>query len=303
MEDATATIINIGKLVVHKDFNTYPLYNVVWRLSKDNKSLLIEFNTPSDLVKDSYSWGVLYEIDLNITALRNSCNAFAKGLNEFIRLHISNHKAQFLPETKDEANIEVSLVNLLINESSNLCRPDQDLWFRYHISKDDVKFTCSSFTRGNCRDLEKVITKVLSNSKSLGSKYNLFHFEFDQDDHPEYVDIVYDKTHILERRLINYTKYDDKFYPSLLSFGTIVCSEEGALLSGDWERLINHTVSKLRTKLTTEYNSIHEIHSHINYFRTILKNSCQCRNSAGASLSAIFDQVEIINELFQNVSA
>lgn len=302
MEDTT-TIVNIGKLVVHKDFNTYPLYNVVWKLSKDNKSLFIELNTASDLVKDSYAWGALYTIDLNITALRNSCNAFAKDLNEFIRLHIARHISRFLPENKDEANIEVSLVNLLINESSNLCRPDQDLWFRYHISKDDVKLTSSSLTRGHYRDLEKVITKVLSNTKIFGSKYNLFHLEFDQDNQPEYVDIVYDKTHILERRLINYTKYDDKFYPSLLSFGDIVCSTEGTLLSNDWEGLINHIVSKLRTKLTTDYNSIHEIHSHINHFRTILKNSCQCRNSAGASLSAIFDQVETINELFQNVSA
>ena len=302
MED-TVTIVNIGKLVVHKDFNTYPLYNVVWKLSKDNKSLFIELNTASDLVKDSYAWGALYTIDLNITALQNSCNAFAKDLNEFIRLHIARHVSRFLPENKDEANIEVSLVNLLINESSNLCRPDQDLWFRYYISKDDVKLTNSSLTRGHYRDLEKVITKVLSNTKIFGSKYNLFHLEFDQDNQPEYVDIVYDKTHILERRLINYTKYDDKFYPSLLSFGDIVCSTEGALLSNDWEGLINHIVSKLRTKLTTDYNSIHEIHSHINYFRTILKNSCQCRNSAGTSISAIFDQVETINELFQNVSA
>jgi hypothetical protein len=301
MEDIT--IVNIGKLVVHKDFNTYPLYNVVWKLSKDNKSLFIELNTASDLVKDSYAWGALYEIDLNITALRNSCNDFAKGLNEFIRLHIARHISQFLPENKDEANIEVSLVNLLINESSNLCRPDQDLWFRYHISKDDVKLTSSSLTRNHYRDLEKVITKVLSNTKIFGSKYNLFHLEFDQDDHPEYVDIVYDKTHILERRLINYTKYSDKFYPSLLSFGDVVCSTEGALLSNDWEGLINHIVSKLRTKLTTDYNSIHEIHSHINHFRTILKNTCQCRNSAGTSISAIFDQVEIINELFQKVSS
>lgn len=301
MEDTT--IINIGKLVVHKDFNTYPLYNVVWRLSKDNKSLFIELNNASELAQDTYALGALYTIDLNITALKNSCNAFAKDLNEFVRLHIARHISRFLPENKEEANIEVSLVNLLINESSNLCRPDQDLWFRYHISKDDVRLTGCSYTRGHCRDLEKIITKVLSNSKSLGSKYNLFHFEFDQNDHPEYVDIIYDKTHILERRLINYTKYGDKFYPSLLSFGTVVCSTEGALLSNDWEGLIKHIVSKLRTKLTTDYNSIHEIHSHINYFRSILKNSCQCRNSAGASISAIFDQVETINELFQNVSA
>lgn len=301
MEDTT--IINIGKLVVHKDFNTYPLYNVVWRLSKDNKSLFIELNNASELAQDTYALGALYTIDLNITALKNSCNAFAKDLNEFIRLHIARHISRFLPENKEEANIEVSLVNLLINESSNLCRPDQDLWFRYHISKDDVRLTGCSYTRGHCRDLEKIITKVLSNSKSLGSKYNLFHFEFDQNDHPEYVDIIYDKTHILERRLINYTKYGDKFYPSLLSFGTVVCSTEGALLSNDWEGLIKHIVSKLRTKLTTDYNSIHEIHSHINYFRSILKNSCQCRNSAGASISAIFDQVETVNELFQNVSA
>ena len=302
MEDTT-TIVNIGKLVVHKDFNTYPLYNVVWKLSKDNKSLFIELNTASDLVKDSYAWGALYEIDLNITALRNSCNDFAKGLNEFIRLHIARHISQFLPENKDEANIEVSLVNLLINESSNLCRPDQDLWFRYHINKEKVTPTSSSLTRGHYRDLEKVITKVLSNTKIFGSKYNLFHLEFDQEDQPEYVDIVYDKTRILERRLINYTKYGDKFYPSLLSFGDVVCSTEGNLLSNDWEGLINHIVSKLRTKLTTDYNSIHEIHSHINHFRTILKNTCQCRNSAGTSISAIFDQVEIINELFQKVSA
>lgn len=301
MEDTT--IINIGKLVVHKDFNTYPLYNVVWRLSKDNKSLFIELNNASELAQDTLALGALYTIDLNITALKNSCNAFAKDLNEFIRLHIARHISRFLPENKEESNIEVSLVNILINESSNLCRPDQDLWFRYHISKDDVRLTGCSYTRGHCRDLEKIITKVLSNSKSLGSKYNLFHFEFDQNDHPEYVDIIYDKTHILERRLINYTKYGDKFYPSLLSFGTVVCSTEGALLSNDWEGLIKHIVSKLRTKLTTDYNSIHEIHSHINYFRSILKNSCQCRNSAGASISAIFDQVETINELFQNVSA
>jgi hypothetical protein len=275
----------------------------VWRLSKDNKSLFIELNNASELAQDTYALGALYTIDLNITALKNSCNAFAKDLNEFIRLHLARHISRFLPENKEEANIEVSLVNLLINESSNLCRPDQDLWFRYHISKNDVRLTGCSYTRGHCRDLEKIITKVLSNSKSLGSKYNLFHFEFDQNDHPEYVDIVYDKTHILERRLINYTKYGDKFYPSLLSFGTVVCSTEGALLSNDWEGLIKHIVSKLRTKLTTDYNSIHEIHSHINYFRSILKNSCQCRNSAGASISAIFDQVETINELFQNVSA
>ena len=302
MEDTT-TIVNIGKLVVHKDFNTYPLYNVVWRLSNDNKSLFIELNNASELAKDKYAVGALYTIDLNITALQNSCNAFAKDLNEYIRLHIARHIDRFLPENKEEANIEISLVNLLINASSNLCRPDQDLWFRYHISKDDVRLTGSSYTRGHCRELEKIITKVLSNSKSLGNKYNLFHFEFDQNAQPEYVDIVYDKTHILERRLINYTKYGDKFYPSLLSFGTIVCSTEGALLSNDWEGLIKHIVSKLRTKLTTDYNSIHEIHSHINYFRTILKNTCQCRNSAGTSISAIFDQVETINELFQNVSA
>lgn len=301
MEDTT--IVNIGKLVVHKDFNTYPLYNVVWSLSNDNKSLFIELNNASELAKDKYAVGALYTIDLNITALQNSCNAFAKDLNEYIRLHIARHIERFLPENKDEANIEVSLVNILINESSNLCRPDQDLWFRYHISKDDVRLTGSSYTRGHCRELEKIITKVLSNSKSLGSKYNLFHFEFDQNAQPEYVDIVYDKTRILERRLINYTKYGDKFYPSLLSFGTIVCSTEGSLVSNDWEGLINHIVSKLRTKLTTDYNSIHEIHSHINYFRTILKNTCQCRNSAGTSISAIFDQVETINELFQNVSA
>lgn len=302
MEDTT--IVNIGKLIVHKDFNTYPLYNVVWRLSKDNKSLFIELNKASKLAQDTLALGALYTIDLNITSLRNSCNAFAKDLNEFIRLHIARHIDRFLPENKnEEANIEVSLVNLLINESSNLCRPDQDLWFRYHISKDDVRLTGCSFARGNCRDLEKIITKVLSNSKSLGNKYNLFHFEFDQNDQPEYVDIVYDETHILDRRLINYTKYGDNFYPSLLSFGTIVCSTEGVLLSNDWEGLINHIVSKLRTKLTIDYNSIHEIHSHIDYFRSILKNSCQCRNSAGASLSAIFDQVETINELFQNVSA
>lgn len=302
MDDTT--IVNIGKLVVHKDFNTYPLYNVVWKLSKDNESLLIELNTASDLAKDPCAWGALYTIDLNITTLRNSCIAFAKDLNEFIRLHIVRHISRFLPENKDEeANVKVSLVNLLINESSNLCRPDQDLWFRYHISKDDVRLTGSSLSLGPCRDLEKIITKVLSNSKSLGNKYNLFHFEFDQNAQPEYVDIVYDKTHILERRLINYTKYGDKFYPSLLSFGTIVCSTEGSLLSNDWEGLIKHIVSKLRTKLTTDYNSIHDIHSHIDYFRSILNNSCQCRNSAGASLSEIFDRVETINELFQNVSA
>lgn len=302
MEDTT--IVNIGKLVVHKDFNTYPLYNVVWRLSKDNKSLFIELNNASKLAQDTLALGALYTIDLNITSLRNSCNAFAKDLNEFIRLHIARHIDRFLPENKDEkANIEVSLVNLLINESSNLCRPDQDLWFRYHISKDDVRLTGCNFSRGHCRELEKIITKVLSNSKNLGNKYNLFHFEFDQNVHPEYVDIVYDETHILERRLINYTKYGDKFYPSLLSFGTLVCSTEGALLSNDWEGLINHIVSKLRTKLTTDYKYIHEIHSHIDYFRSILRNSCQCRNSSGSSLSAIFDQVETINELFQNVSA
>ena len=298
------TIVNIGKLVVHKDFNTYPLYNVVWKLSKDNESLLIELNTASDLAKDPCAWGALYKIDLNITTLRNSCSAFAKDLNEFIRLHIARHVDRFIPENKEEANIEVSLVNLLINESSNLCRPDQDLWFRYHVSKNEVQLTGSnSLSRHNWIDLETVITKVLSNSKSLGNKYNLFHVEFDQKDQPEYVDIVYDKTHILERRLINYTKYGDKFYPSLLSFGTIVCSTEGSILSNDWSGLINHIVSKLRTKLTTDYSSIHEIHSHIDHFRTILNNSCQCRNSAGASLSAIFDQVETINELFQNVSA
>lgn len=302
MDDTT--IVNIGKLVVHKDFNTYPLYNVTWRLSEDNKTLLIELNTASELAKDEYARGALYKIDLNIITLRNSCIAFAKDLNEFIRLHISRHISRFLPENKDErANIEVSLVNLLINESSNLCRPDQDLWFRYHISKDEVRLTDCNFSRGHCRDLEKIITKVLSNSKSLGNKYNLFHIEFDQNDQPEYVDVVYDKTHILERRLINYTKYGDKFYPSLLSFGTIVCSTDGAILSNNWIGLINHIVSKLRTKLTTDYNSIHEIHSHIDYFRSILNNSCQCRNSAGASLSEIFDRVETINELFQNVSA
>lgn len=296
------TIVNIGKLVVHKDFNTYPLYNVIWKLSKDNESLLIELNTASELAKDPCAWGGLYKIDLNITYLRNSCNAFAKDLNEFIKLHIARHVDRFLPENKEEANIEVSLVNLLINESSNLCRPDQDLWFRYRVRKNEILLTGSNI-RNTWRSFETTITKVLSNSKSLGNKYNLFHVEFDQKDQPEYVDIVYDKTHILERRLINYTKYGDKFYPSLLSFGDVVCSTEGVLLSNDWDGLINHIVSKLRTKLTTDYNSIHEIHSHINYFRSILKNTCQCRNSAGASLSAIFDQVETINELFQNVSA
>lgn len=302
MEDTT--IVNIGKLIVHKDFNTYPLYNVVWKLSKDNKTLLIELNTASELAKDEFSWGAFFKIELNITSLRNSCNAFAKDLNEFIRLHIVRHISRFLPENKEEANIEISLVNLLVNESSNICRPDQDLWFRYHISKNEVRLIDSSGSyRHNYRDIVTVITKVLSNSKNLGNKYNLFHFEFDQKTQPEYVDIVYDKTHILERRLINYTKYGHKFYPSLLSFGTIICSTEGALLSNDWEGLINHIVSKLRTKLTTNYNSIHELHTHIDYFRSILKNSCQCRNSAGASLSAIFDQVETINELFQNVSA
>lgn len=300
------TIINVGTLFIHKEFNTYPLYNVVWRLNKDNTELLIQFHTPSRLLAhDVYATGTVFKIDLSITSLMHSCLSFDKDLEEFIRSHISRNIDIFIAEDREEAEVEVSLGNILLNEYSYLCRPDRELWYRYTVTKNEVTLKCSN-TKSNqsCRDLSKIITKVLSNTKSFGSKYNLFHLEFSQKNKlPEYVDIVYDKMHILDRRLINYTKYGANFYPSILSMSTPVITNNGVLLSQGWDNLIHYVVNTLRNKLTTDNSRIHDIHGHLDLLRNILKNSCQCRNSAGASLSAIFDQIDIINELFQDISS
>lgn len=304
MEDTT--IINVGKLTVLKGFNTYPLYNVVWRLNKDNTELLIQFHTPSKLIsEDVYATGDIFKINLSITSLRNSCISFAEGLERFIRSHISRNINMFIDEDSEETEINVSLGNILINESSLICRPDNELWYRYIVTKKDVTLKYNAhMSNKSYNDLVKIITNVLANTKNFGNKYNLFHLEFDQKNElPEYVDIVYNKTHILDRRLINYTKYRTDFYPSILSVSTPVITNKGFLLSGSWDDLIHYVVNALRTKLTTDNLKIHDIHSHLDSLRKILKNSCQCRNSGGASTSAIFDKIDIINELFQDISS
>lgn len=304
MEDTT--IINVGKLTVLKGFNTYPLYNVVWRLNKDNTELLIQFHTPSKLIsEDVYATGDIFKINLSITSLRNSCISFAEGLERFIRSHISRNINMFIDEDSEETEINVSLGNILINESSLICRPDNELWYRYIVTKKDVTLKYNAhMSNKSYNDLVKIITNVLANTKNFGNKYNLFHLEFDQKNVlPDYVDIVYNKTHILDRRLINYTKYRTNFYPSVSSISTPVITNKGVIQSMCWDDLIHYVVNALRTKLTTDNLKIHDIHSHLDSLRTILKTSCQCRNSGGASTSAIFDKVDIINELFQDVSA
>lgn len=304
MEDTT--IINVGKLTVLKGFNTYPLYNVVWRLNKNNTALLIQLNTPSKLIsEDVFANGTIFKIDLSITSLRNSCISFAEGLERFIRSHILRNINMFIDEDSEETEIEVSLNNILINASSLLCRPDKELWYKYTVTKKDVTLKYNAhMSNKSYNDLVKIITEVLANTKNFGNKYNLFHLEFDQKNElPEYVDIVYNSTHILDRRLINYTKYRTNFYPSILSTSIPVITNKGVLLSGSWDDLIHSVVNALRTKLTTDNLKIHDIHSHLDSLRKILKNACQCRNSGGASTSAIFDKIDIINELFQNISA
>ena len=100
------TIINIGKLTVLKGFNTYPLYNVVWRLNKDNTELLIQLHTASKLLsEDVFATGTVFKIDLSITSLRNSCISFAEGLERFIRSNILRNINIFIDEDREETEI------------------------------------------------------------------------------------------------------------------------------------------------------------------------------------------------------
>ena len=281
-------IINVGCLKLYKRFNSTVMYNVVWKLTNNLKTLCIELlcHATNTIIETFY---------INLSKLRSSCGDFLISLNNILLEKLDT----FVTEDEREGSFSVELTNIL-NSSESKYSAGEDAWFKYLYTKEGFKLIQSSSTSSSSfNNTKEIIDTVLSNVIGLSDVKNLFSIEFEQDNPlvmPDYFRIITTNGDIVHRRRILYTKDGLKVTPSNISIEADLVDYNGYICISSWENVMHYIYTKL-TGVNSEFNhyKYRLINDCVEFYNNI-KGISQINNKSQYYTAALFDQLVKLNK-------